>query len=77
MDLQKISSENDFLVSEDLMDSPVNMKKKEFFLNYYSQEGMLKALEEYGILGHLHRRGLDGFKVVFDLTDPFRHRVKV
>lgn len=77
MDLQKISSESGFIISEDLMDSSGSMKTPEMFLNYYSREGMHKVLEEYGILEHLRNKGMDGFKVVFDLKDPFRHRVKV
>ena len=77
IDLRKTGQESDFLAGEDLMDSHGNVKKPEFFLNYYSRKGMLNALEEYGILENLRKKGMDGFRIVFDLEDPFRHGTRL
>jgi len=77
MDLQKMSSEPAFHIPEDLLGPSDDMRKPELFLNTYSQEGMLEAFEEYGILGNLRRRGVDGVRIVFDFQDAFRHRMRV
>jgi len=76
VDLQQLSSENQPLFSEELLACPEGMKETDLFLNYYSRDGLLKAFEEYGILNLLRRRGLGGFRLAFDLSEPFRHRLR-
>ena len=50
LDLQRISDENQAVIDEDLLRDPMGIKKSTLFLNYYSPEGLVTALEEYGIV---------------------------
>jgi len=77
VELRRMSSSYQGSVEEDLLGSPSGMKRSELFLNYYSPEGIRTALEEYGILDRLRGGGLDGFRVWFDLEEPYRHKMRV
>jgi len=76
-DLQRMSSAYRATVEDDLLGSVGGMKKSELFLNYYSREGILTALREYGILDRLQKEGFEAFRVVLDLEDPFRHKMRL
>ncbi len=77
VDLQQMSSTYEATIEEDLLGSPGGMKKSELYLNYYSREGILTALQEYGILDRLRKEGMEGFHLVLDLEDPFRHKMRL
>jgi nucleotide-binding universal stress UspA family protein len=77
VELQQISSESRALFSEEVLLGPEDLKEPDLFLNFYTREGLMRALEEYGILDLLRGRGLDGFRVLFDLSDTFRHRLRI
>jgi len=77
LDLQRISDENQALIDEDLLRDPAEMKKSALFLNYYSQEGLVTALEEYGIYGLLRKKGFDEFVLSVKVDDVYRHCARV
>ena len=60
-----------------IFDSVVNQWSSQFFLGYYSLDGMTEALSRYGFFDELARRGLRDPVVNFDLSDPYLHRLAV
>ncbi len=56
-----------------LAESP-DERSTPYFLGYYSPSGIQLALEKYGIFKMLKKKGFDGFEMVIDTRDPYRHR---
>ena len=77
LDLQKMSSEHNALIDDDIFQDLEELKKTDLYLNFYSREGMSKALEEYGFFDILRRKGFEDFKLALDLDDPYRHLLRV
>jgi len=77
LDLQRISDENQAVIDEDLLRDPMGIKKSALFLNYYSPEGLVTALEEYGIYDLLKKKGFDDFVLSGKVDDVYRHCARV
>jgi len=77
LDLQRISDENQAVIDEDLLRDPMGIKKSALFLNYYSPEGLVTALEEYGIYDLLKKKGFDDFVLSVKVDDVYRHCARV
>ncbi len=67
----------DSLLSQDEIYSDLTrMERPRLFMDFYSEEGVHRALEEYGIFKTLKRRGFKDFIVVLDTTDPYLHKFR-
>lgn len=47
------------------------------FLGFYSKAGLRLALEKYGLIKALARRGFQAVEILVDTTDPYLHKLKV
>jgi len=47
--------------------------RHEKYLNTYTHDDLLKALNKFGIMKRLHARGYNDLKIKTDTTDPFVH----
>ncbi|NOX38186.1 MAG: hypothetical protein GXO78_11695 [Calditrichaeota bacterium] len=56
-----------------LAESP-DERSTPYFLGFYSPSGIRLALEKYGVFKALKKKGFDGFEMVIDTRDPYRHR---
>jgi hypothetical protein len=48
-----------------------------YFLGFYTRAGLETALERYGYLGEIRRRGLSRLLLACDTDDPFHHRLRI
>lgn len=48
-----------------------------FFLDFYSDVGMKKAFDAYGITAALHDKGIDDYRMKFTRDDAFHHRMEI
>jgi hypothetical protein len=62
---------------EGIFAAVVDEWSSQYFLGYYSEDGMTAALKEYGFFDALAHRGLRDPVLHFDLTDPYLHRLSV
>jgi len=76
VDLQRLGPEETDFDPEDL-GAPEGMKASHLLLNYYGREGVMTALESYGVLDQLRKKGFEEFRLEFDLGDPYRHRLRL
>ncbi len=71
------TSEADKLISEnDILGDLQDKQRPHFFLNFYSEEGVKTALEQYGIFKDLNKRGFQDFIIKINARDPYRHTLK-
>jgi nucleotide-binding universal stress UspA family protein len=76
-DLLKISDEQPETVGEELFGGRRTLRPPELFLKYYSQAGLTRILEEYGIFPLLRQKGFADPQVILSLDDPFRQRLRI
>ena len=62
---------------EGIFASVVDKWSSQFFLGYYSEEGMTEGLRTYGLFDELARRDLVDPVLSFDLSDPYLHRMTI
>jgi hypothetical protein len=65
------------LKESDLFQLDIGKRGGDFFLGYYSQEGVKLALEKYGFYAELKNRGFNNVKTVIDTTDLYKHKIAV
>ena len=71
------TSEADKLISEnDILGDLKDKERPHLFLNFYSEEGVKTALEQYGIFKDLNKRGFQDFIIKINARDPYRHTLK-
>ena len=76
LELQQGSSDFSFSmdgVLEDLHQS----RGSDWFLGFYSESGILRAFEKFGICKALKKRGFEDIIPVVDTSDPYRQMVRV
>ena len=68
---------NERLISENDIFSDLTKKERQhLFLDFYSEQGIKKALEEYGIFASLQKQGFFNFIIKVNASDPYRHTLK-
>jgi hypothetical protein len=72
-ELQQDKPSNRLISDDDIMADLAKKERSRLFLDFYSEEGVRKALDEYGIFKDLRKRGFKDFIIVLDTKDPYRH----
>lgn len=75
-ELQRTTEADKLISSEDILADLKDKERPHLFLNFYSEAGIKKALEEYGIFKDLNRRGFHDFIIRVNARDPYRHTLK-
>jgi len=76
-DLVRISDEQPDTIGEDLFSGKESSRTSELFLKYYSQAGLTRIFEEYGIFSLIRQKGFTNPGVSLKLDDPFRQRLRI
>jgi len=76
-ELQRLKKPNLSLSMEDLTEELEKKGGSEFFLGFYSEEGIRTALDRFGILGELEGRGFANLKIVINTRDPYRQKLRL
>ncbi len=76
-DLQATGSPATAIDAADILTELTEKKRSPLFLNFYSESGIRKALEHYGIFNQLRLRGFRNFIIQLDTSETFRHTVKI
>lgn len=76
LELQKGPSDFSFSM-EGILDDLQESRGSDFFLGFYSQEGILRAFEKFGICRELRKRGFDNLKLQMDTRDPYRQLLRM
>ncbi len=73
--LQKDSSSDMNFSDEDLFNLDLGKRGGNYFLGYYSEEGINLALRKYGVFKRLNRKGFKNVLVTIDTSDVYKHRI--
>jgi hypothetical protein len=65
------------LSEDDLFNLDIGKRGGDFFLGYYSREGVKLALEKYGFYAELKNRGFENVITVIDTSDLYKHKITV
>lgn len=76
-ELQRTTPADKLISTEDILGDLEDKDRPHLFLNFYSEMGIRKALEEYGIFHDLNKRGFYDFITKIDAQDPYRHTLKM
>ena len=70
--------QTDFELSEDgLFNLDIGKRGGDFFLGFYSREGLKLALEKYGVYAELKNRGFENVITEIDTSDLYKHKIAV
>jgi hypothetical protein len=61
----------------DLFNLDIGRRGGDFFLGYFSREGVKIALEKYGLFVELKNRGFEDIIMNIDTSDPFKHKISI
>ncbi|UCE05417.1 MAG: hypothetical protein JSW07_17650, partial [bacterium] len=75
-ELQRTSEADKLISANDILGDLKDKERPHLFLNFYSEEGIKTALEQYGIFRDLNRRGFHDFIIKINARDPYRHTLK-
>ena len=75
--LQKETDDKVSLDEGDLFNINIGKRGHSYFLGYYSEEGLKLALEKYGIVEELAKRGFTNLVYRMDTSDPYVHRLTI
>ena len=75
-ELQRTSEADKLFSFEDIMGDLESKERPHLFMNFYSEQGIQIALEEYGIFKDLNKRGFHDFIIKINTRDPYRHTMK-
>lgn len=75
-ELQRTSEADKLISARDILGDLKDKERTHLFLNFYSEEGVRKALDEYGIFKDLNKRGFHNFIIKINARDPYRHTLK-
>lgn len=65
------------LTENDLFNLDIGKRGGDYFLGYYSREGVKLALEKYGVYVELKNRGFENVITVVDTTDLYKHKISI
>ncbi|MBN2010628.1 hypothetical protein JW960_14880 [candidate division KSB1 bacterium] len=74
--LQHEPTSDKWLSDDDILGDLSKKARPHLFLDFYSEEGMRTALEQYGIFRDLNKRGFQNLIMSTDTNDPFRHKFR-
>ncbi len=75
-ELQQDKLHNRLISDDDIMGDLAQKQRPHLFLDFYSEEGVRKALDHYGIFRDLEKRGFKDFIIKLDTKDPYRHKFR-
>jgi len=75
-ELQRTSEADRLISPDDVLGDLEAKERQHLFLNFYSEYGIKKALEKYGIFNDLNKRGFHDFIIKINARDPYRHTLK-
>ncbi len=75
--LQKKSSDELKFSETDLFNMDIGQRGGNFFLGYYSEEGIIDALKKYGVYKLLKRKGFNNLITIVDTSDIYKHRLSI
>ncbi len=75
-ELQRSTRTDQIISAEEILGDLRDKVRPHLFLNFYSEEGVRKALEEYGVFKDLNKRGFRDFIIKINAEDPYRHTLK-
>ena len=73
--LQKQSDDGNIISETDLFNINIGKRGHNFFLGYYSLEGLKLAFEKYDVLNKLEEKGFTDLIYELDTNDPYVHRL--
>lgn len=65
------------LTSGDIFEKPIEERGEPYFLGYYSPSGLKFALEKYGFFDELRKKGYQNLQLIFNIDNPFKHRLAI
>ena len=65
------------LSESDLFNLDIGKRGGNFFLGFFSKEGIILALEKYGLYAELKKRGFEHIITVVDTSDLYRHKILI
>ncbi|MCK5344934.1 MAG: hypothetical protein KAR20_16100, partial [Candidatus Heimdallarchaeota archaeon] len=75
--LQKDLSDSSYFTEQDLFNVDIGRRGHNFFLGYYSREGLKLIIEKYGIFDLLKSMGFSQLSYSIDTDDPYVHKLTV
>lgn len=75
--LQRISSKSINFSDQDLFRVDIGPRGGEYFLGFYSHDGLNIALEKYGVFKKLNKIGFKNVFSILDTSDPYKHKLAV
>ncbi|MDZ7330365.1 MAG: hypothetical protein ONB31_00130 [candidate division KSB1 bacterium] len=75
-ELQRSTKADQIISAEEVLGDLRDKVRPHLFLNFYSENGVRKALEEYGVFKDLNKRGFRNFIIRINADDPYRHTLK-
>ncbi len=75
-ELQRTTEADKLISTNDILGDLKYKERPHLFLNFYSEQGIQRALEEYGIFKDLNKRGFHDFIIKINARDPYRHTMK-
>jgi len=75
-ELQQDLPSNKLISDDEIMGDLAKKERPRLFLDFYSEEGVRKALDRYGIFNDLRKRGFQDFIIILDTKDPYLHKFK-
>jgi len=75
-ELQHNINNNNTISADDILGDLNTKQRPHLFLDFYSLDGIHKALEEYGIFKTLKKRGFDNIILAIDTQDPYSHKFR-
>lgn len=75
-ELQRDKPSGRLISDDDILADLTKKERPRLFLDFYSEEGVRKALDEYGIFKDLRKRGFKDFIIILDTRDPYRHKFR-
>lgn len=75
--LQMKSSEDLSFSDSDLFNTDIRQRGGDFFLGYYSDEGIKLALKKYGVFRLLKKSGFKNLLTKIDTSDVYKHKLSI
>jgi len=72
-ELQHDAADDSFISEQDIFGDLEGETRPRKFLDFYSEQGIKIAMERYGYIKELKRRGFDNVIFKIDTHDPFKH----
>jgi len=75
-ELQQDKKTDSLLSDEDIFGDLAKKERPRLFLDFYSEEGINKALLKYGVFRELRKMGFSNFIIDLDTRDPYHHKFR-